>query len=188
MPRVSRHGRSRRRPRIDAEWCPLGHILKCSARSTRQIRRRPAAPQATRDRIRANADNWKASRRSLYSNAQVSNRSQRRVAGNAQGEDEAAVLLIDMYRTPVSGVLRRKESGFAVCGENPASISRFAAKTRPAFRSLWRESGAADPSARSKRSPDEPKARSRASSTRYGDIRVLPWTSHFIQLLSAPVH
>src|SRR5215468_8652013 len=92
---------------------PLGHILKCSARSTRQIRRRPAAPQATRDRIRANADNWKASRRSLYSNAQVSNRSQRRVAGNAQGEDEAAVLLIDMYRTPVSGVLRRKESGFA---------------------------------------------------------------------------
>jgi hypothetical protein len=49
--------------------CPLGHILKCSARSTRQIRRRPTVPQATRDRIRANADNWKASRRSLYSNA-----------------------------------------------------------------------------------------------------------------------
>jgi hypothetical protein len=53
-------------------------------------------------------------------------------------------LLIDIYRTPVSGVLRRKESGFAVCGENPASVSRFAAKARPAFRDLWRESGVAD--------------------------------------------
>src|SRR5262249_60472915 len=134
-------------------------------RSTRQIRRRPAAPQATRDRIRANADNWKASRRSLYSNAQVSNRSQRRVAGNAQGEDEAAVLLIDMYRTPVSGVLRRKESGFAVCGGNPASISPFAAKTRPAFRSLWREYGAGDTLARKKRSPREPQTRSPPPST-----------------------
>jgi hypothetical protein len=53
-------------------------------------------------------------------------------------------LLIDIYRTPVSGVLRRKESGFAVCGENPASVSRFVAKARPAFRDLWRESGVAD--------------------------------------------
>jgi hypothetical protein len=35
-----------------------------------------------------------------------------------------------MYRTPVSGVLRRKDSGFAVCGENPAGVSRFAAKNR----------------------------------------------------------
>jgi len=48
-----------------------------------------------------------------------------------------------MYRTPVSGVLRRKDSGFAVRGENPASVSRFAAKTRLAFRSLWRESDVA---------------------------------------------
>ena len=70
-------------------------------------------------------------------------RSQRRVAGNSQREDEATVLLIDMYRTPVSGVLRRKDSGFAVRGENPASVSRFAAKTRLAFRSLWRESDVA---------------------------------------------
>src|SRR6516225_660450 len=73
-------------------------------------------------------------------------RSQGRVAGNSQGEDKATVVLIDMYRTPVSGVLRRKDSGFAVCGENPAGVSRFAAKTGPAFRSLWRESDAADPS------------------------------------------
>ena len=73
-------------------------------------------------------------------------RSQRRVAGNSQGEDKATVVLIDMYRTPVSGVLRRKDSGFAVCGENPAGVSRFAAKTGPAFHSLWRESDAADPS------------------------------------------
>ena len=42
----------------------------------------------------------------------------------------ATVLLIDMYRTPVSGVFRRKDSGFAVCGENPASVSRFVAGIR----------------------------------------------------------
>src|SRR5262249_4215049 len=34
------------------------------------------------------------------------------------------------YRTPVSGVLRRKDSGFVVCG-----------KTWPAFRGLGREAG-----------------------------------------------
>jgi hypothetical protein len=53
-------------------------------------------------------------------------------------------VLIDMYRTPVSGVFRRKDSGFAVCGENPAGVSRFAAKTGQAFRSLWRKSDARD--------------------------------------------
>src|SRR6516225_10323876 len=40
-------------------------ILKCAARSIRLIRYRPAAPQAPRNRIRANADNRKASRPSL---------------------------------------------------------------------------------------------------------------------------
>jgi hypothetical protein len=39
-------------------------------------------------------------------------------------------VLINIYRTPVSGVLRRKDSGFAVCGENLASISRFVAGIR----------------------------------------------------------
>jgi len=38
--------------------------------------------------------------------------------------------LINIYRTPVSGVLRRKDSGFAVCGENLASVSRFVAGIR----------------------------------------------------------
>jgi len=51
------------------------------------------------------------------------------VAGEPQGED-ATVFLINTYRTPVSGVFRRKDSGFAVC-----------AKTWLAFRSLWQESG-----------------------------------------------
>ena len=60
-----------------------------------------------------------------------------------------------MYRTPVSGVFRRKDSGFAVCGENPASVSRFAAKTRPAFRGLWREFDVADPSSTKKRGPHQ---------------------------------
>src|SRR5262245_48684183 len=41
-------------------------ILKCAARSIRLIRFRPAAPQAPRNRIRANADNWKASCPSLF--------------------------------------------------------------------------------------------------------------------------
>jgi hypothetical protein len=42
----------------------------------------------------------------------------------------ATVLLINIYRTPVSGVFRRKDSGFAVCGENLASISQFVAGIR----------------------------------------------------------
>jgi hypothetical protein len=51
--------------------------------------------------------------------------------GGPQGEDEATVLLINTYRTPVSGVFRRKDfwfrglwrkpgQRFAVCGGNPA--------------------------------------------------------------------
>src|SRR5262245_13397677 len=57
------------------------------------------------------------------------------VAGEPQGED-ATVLLINTYRTSVSGVLRRKDSGFAVCGENPASVSRFVAGIRHSSRML----------------------------------------------------
>jgi hypothetical protein len=38
--------------------------------------------------------------------------------------------LNNIYRTPVSGVFRRKDSGFAVCGENPASVSQFVAGIR----------------------------------------------------------
>jgi hypothetical protein len=44
--------------------------------------------------------------------------------------------LINIYRTPVSGVLRRKDSGFAVCGENLASVSRFVAGIRHSSRML----------------------------------------------------
>jgi hypothetical protein len=44
--------------------------------------------------------------------------------------ERATVLLINIYRTPVSGVLRRKDSGFAVCGENLASVSQFVAGIR----------------------------------------------------------
>jgi hypothetical protein len=36
-------------------------------------------------------------------------------------------LLINIYRAPVSGVLRREYFGFAGCGENPASVSQFVA-------------------------------------------------------------
>src|SRR2546430_9707918 len=46
--------------------------------------------------------------------------------------ERATVLLINIYRTPVSGVLRRKDSGFAVCGENLASVSQFVAGVSPA--------------------------------------------------------
>jgi hypothetical protein len=35
-----------------------------------------------------------------------------------------------MYRTAVSGVFRRKDFGFAVCGQNLASVSRFVAGIR----------------------------------------------------------
>src|SRR5262245_24754150 len=55
----------------------------------------------------------------------------RTVAGEPQGEDAATVLLINTYRTPVSGVFRRKDfwfrglwrkpgQRFAVCGGDPA--------------------------------------------------------------------
>src|SRR5262245_61583170 len=44
----------------------------------------------------------------------------------------ATILFINIYRTPVSGVFRRKDSGFAVCGENLASISQFVAGKRHA--------------------------------------------------------
>src|SRR5215510_16187849 len=91
-------------------------ILKCAARSIRRIRYRPAAPPAPRNRIRANADNRKASRPSLFERLG----SQGRLRGSLRGEDEATVLLINTYRTPVSGVFRRKDSGFAVCGGNSA--------------------------------------------------------------------
>src|SRR5215831_13837312 len=59
--------------------------------------------------------------------------------------ERATVLLINIYRTPVSGVLRRKDSGFAVCGENLASVSQFVAGIRhgdPSSRIIplpWRE-------------------------------------------------
>jgi hypothetical protein len=45
-------------------------------------------------------------------------------------------LLINIYRTSVSGVLRRKDSGFAVCGESLASVSRFVAGIRHSSRML----------------------------------------------------
>jgi len=106
-------------------------ILKCSERSTQQIRYRPTGPQAPWDRIRANADNRKASRTSLFERLG----SQRRLRESLRGED-ATVLLINTYRTSVSGVLRRKDSGFAVCGENPASVSRFVAGIRHSSRML----------------------------------------------------
>ena len=38
----------------------------------------------------------------------------------------------NIYRTPVSGVFRRKDSGFAVCDENLASVSQFVAGIRHA--------------------------------------------------------
>jgi hypothetical protein len=44
--------------------------------------------------------------------------------------------LINIYRTLVSGVLRRKDSGFAVCGENLASVSQFVAGIRRSNQSV----------------------------------------------------
>src|SRR5262249_20104323 len=118
-------------------------ILKCAARSIRLIRYRPAAPPAPRNRIRANADNRKASHTSLFERL-----GPRTVAGEPQGEDEATVLLINTYRTPVSGVFRRKDSGFAVCGENLASVSQVVAGIRHGSSGVGREKMAHHPVAR----------------------------------------
>src|SRR5262249_2064841 len=57
-------------------------ILKCAARSIRLIRYRPAAPPAPRNRIRANADNRKASRTSLFERLG----SQGRLRGSLRGK------------------------------------------------------------------------------------------------------
>ena len=159
MPTVSRHGRSRRRPRIDAEWCPRG----TSSNVQHDQFDKSDADQQHRKRHVIVFEPMPIIGKHHVDPSIRTPRSQRRV---------------DMYRTPVSDVLRRKGFWFRGLRRKPGSVSRFAAKVRPAFRSLWRESDVADASARSKRSPDEPKAHSRASSTRYGDIRVLPRTSH----------
>ena len=50
---------------------------------------------------------------------------------------------INIYRTPASGVFRRKGFGFAVCGENLASVSQFVAGIRhgrsmcPLLADMW---------------------------------------------------
>src|SRR5215813_2140613 len=85
-------------------------VVKCSARSTQQIRHRLTALQAPRNRIRANADNRKASRPSLF---------------ECLGPQKTAtVLLNNIYRTPVSGIFRglwrKPGQRFAVCGGIPA--------------------------------------------------------------------
>src|SRR6516165_3655019 len=99
-------------------------MVKCSARSAQQIRHRLTALQAPRDRIRANADNRKASRPSLFERPQKT----------------ATVLLNNIYRTPVSGVFRglwrKPGQRFAVCGGNPTiQIKLWAAgSVRPTSR------------------------------------------------------
>jgi hypothetical protein len=45
-------------------------------------------------------------------------------------------LPINIYRTPASGVFRHKGFGFAVCGENLASVSQFVAGIRHG-RPMW---------------------------------------------------
>ena len=94
---------------------PLKRHLKCSARSTRPIRHRRTALQAPRNRIRANADNRKASSPSLFERVWQPSCRSTSTAHLFQAYFAAKIL-----------------------------VSRFVAKTWPAFRSLWRESGTAD--------------------------------------------
>src|SRR5262249_11397520 len=90
----------------------LKPILKCSAQSIQQIQCRPTALQEPPNRIRANAENPKASHSSLFERAVLN-------------------LLIKTYRTPVSGVFRPQSfwfrglwqkpgQRFLLCGGNPA--------------------------------------------------------------------
>jgi hypothetical protein len=101
----------------------LRDMLKSSARSTQQIRCRPTAPQAPRNRIRANADNRKASRPSLF---------ELNFTGDAARTGNR---LVDQH-LPHFRFRRISPQWFLV--------SRFVAKTRPAFRGLWRKPGMAD--------------------------------------------
>src|SRR5215813_4371239 len=110
--------------RCSAAWqyarvlLPLKRHFKCSARSTQPIRHRRTAPQAPRNRIRANADNRKASGPFLF-------------------ERLWQPSLINIYRKPVSGVFRHnafwfrglwRKPGqhFAVRGKNPAGFNERA--------------------------------------------------------------
>ena len=112
------------RPRPARPYSSLGMVesfdlfLKCSARSTQLIRHRRTAPQAPRNRIRANADNRKASGPFLF-------------------ERLWQPSLINIYRKPVSGVFRHnafwfrglwRKPGqhFAVRGKNPAGFNERA--------------------------------------------------------------
>jgi hypothetical protein len=88
-----------------------GSNFKCLERSTQPIPRRRTAPQAPPSRIQANADNRKPSRPSLL-------------------ETPSTASVINIYRTLVSGLFRRKDFGFVVRGKNLASISRFVAGIR----------------------------------------------------------
>jgi hypothetical protein len=56
-------------------------------------------------------------------------------------ELEKTAFPMSVYRTPASGVFRRKGFGFAGCDNNRASVSWFVAIIGPAFRGLRRESG-----------------------------------------------
>src|SRR5215831_4053537 len=98
----------------------LRDILKSSARSTQQIQCQPTAPQAPRNRIRANADNRKASRPSLF---ELTSSGDAATTGNRLVDQD-----VPHFR------FRRISPRWFL-------VSRFVAKTRPAFRGLWQESG-----------------------------------------------
>jgi hypothetical protein len=89
---------------------PLKRHLKCTGRSTQPIRHRRTAPQVPRNRIRANADNRKSSRPSLF---------------HAKPRTATSIPHTCFRRIPPQKIL----------------VSRFMAKTWPAFHSLWQESG-----------------------------------------------
>src|SRR5262245_47864805 len=76
------HGREGHLQPSKREQKARSPILKCAARSIRLIRYRPAAPPAPRNRIRANADNRKASRTSLFERLG----SQGRLRGSLRGK------------------------------------------------------------------------------------------------------
>src|SRR5262249_55164334 len=108
-------------------------ILKCAVRSIRLIRYRPAAPQAPRNRIRANADNRKASRPSLFERRSFHHRPDLPLGrrsrlplprtGNRlvdQHLPHACFRRTSPQRFRFRGLWQKPGQRFAVCGGNPA--------------------------------------------------------------------
>jgi hypothetical protein len=88
-------------------------FVKCSARSIQRIRCPPTAPQAPRNRIRANADNRKASRSSLFERSSFTGKMEFQARDNSACLSELSLIhrarrrLLHCCYNPIMALLHR---------------------------------------------------------------------------------